>query len=189
MPGVCGKTGVRGGVRPGLVPSAHLFCRYFLLRPEQIPINVNKDSLHGGKMSEEIGFEVRMTTCYDEALEKVIAALKTEGFGVLTRIDVRATLKEKIGEDFRPYSILGACNPPLAHRALSADPVVGLMLPCNVPVEANGEDETIVRIANPEVMMRVGGFQENETVQAVASEARTRLERVANSLLEVWQRG
>jgi uncharacterized protein (DUF302 family) len=154
---------------------------------EQLP--KVKDSVCGGKMSEEIGFEIRMNTGYDEALERVITALKAEGFGVLTRIDVRATLKEKIGEDFRPYAILGACNPPLAHRALSADPVVGLMLPCNATVEANGDDETIVRIANPEVMMRVGNLQENETLKAVASEARTRLERVANSLLEVGQRG
>ncbi len=135
-------------------------------------------------MSEEIGFEVHLAECYDEALERVIAALKTEGFGVLTRIDVRATLKEKLGEDFRPYSILGACNPPLAHRALETDPVVGLMLPCNVTVEADGEDGAIVRIANPEMMMQVGSLQTNDAIKTVASEARIRLERVANSLLE-----
>ena len=135
-------------------------------------------------MSEEIGFEVHLAECYDEALERVIAALKTEGFGVLTRIDVRATLKEKLGEDFRPYAILGACNPPLAHRALETDPMVGLMLPCNVTVEADGEDGAIVRIANPEMMMQVGSLQTNDAIKTVASEARIRLERVANSLLE-----
>jgi len=135
-------------------------------------------------MSEEIGFEVHLAECYDEALERVIAALKTEGFGVLSRIDVRAILKEKLGEDFRPYAILGACNPPLAHRALETDPVVGLMLPCNVTVEADGEDGAIVRIANPEMMMQVGSLQTNDAIKTVASEARIRLERVANSLLE-----
>ncbi len=136
-------------------------------------------------MSEELGFEVRLNNGYDETMERVVAALKAEGFGVLTQIDVRATLKEKLGEDFRPYAILGACNPPLAHRALATDPFVGLMLPCNVTIEANGETETIVRIANPEMMMRVGSLQENEPLSAVAAQARTRLERVARSLAEV----
>ncbi len=89
-------------------------------------------------------------------MEKVIAALKEEGFGVLTRIDVRATLKEKLGEDFRPYVILGACNPPLAHRALSQDAVAGLLLPCNVTVEEDPAGGSIARIANPEMMMTVG---------------------------------
>lgn len=135
-------------------------------------------------MSEEIGFEVHLAECYDEALERVIAALKAEGFGVLTRIDVRATLNEKLGEDFRPYVILGACNPPLAHRALGTDPVVGLMLPCNVTVEADGENGAIVRIANPEMMMQVGSLQTNDVIKTVASEARVRLEQVAKSLLE-----
>jgi uncharacterized protein (DUF302 family) len=135
-------------------------------------------------MSEETGFEVHLAVSYDEALERVIAALKAEGFGVLTRIDVQATLKEKLGEDFRPYAILGACNPPLAHRALATDPVVGLMLPCNVTVEADEEDGAIVRIANPEIMMRVGSLQTNDEIKAVASEARLRLERAAKTLLE-----
>lgn len=135
-------------------------------------------------MSEETGFEVRLNAGYDEALERAITALKAEGFGVLTRIDVRATLKEKLGEDFRPYTILGACNPPLAHRALTIDPVVGLMLPCNVTIESDSESGAIVRIANPEMMMRVGSLQENESLKEVAVEARVRLERVAKALLE-----
>lgn len=135
-------------------------------------------------MSEEIGFEVRLSTCYDEALERVIAALKAEGFGVLTQINVHSTLKEKLGKDFRQYAILGACNPPLAHRALETDPVVGLMLPCNVTVEADENDSAIIRIANPEMMMQVGSLQSNEEIKAVAQEARMRLERVAKSLLE-----
>jgi len=135
-------------------------------------------------MPEEIGFEVHLDSPYEEAVEKVVAALKAEGFGVLTRIDVKATLKEKLGEDFRPYVILGACNPPLAHRALSTEGVVGLMLPCNVTVEADPQGGSLARIANPEMMMRVGALEGNPTLGEVAAEARARLERVAGALLE-----
>ena len=135
-------------------------------------------------MSNEMGFEVKLRDSYDEALEKVTAALKKEGFGVLTRIDMKATMKEKLGADFRPYAILGACNPPLALKALSTDAVVGLMLPCNVTVEANpAGDGSIVRIANPEAMM-IGGLGENATLCEVALQAKTKLERVAALLLE-----
>lgn len=130
----------------------------------------------------ELGFEVRLGLPYEAALEAVTAALKAEGFGVLTRIDVRATLKEKLGEDFRPFAILGACNPPLAHRALSAEAWVGLMLPCNVTVEAEAQDRAVVRIANPVMMMQAGQLQGNETLAAVANEAHARLERVAGAL-------
>ena len=87
-------------------------------------------------MAESLAFKVHLDRTFEEALEAVTAALKGEGFGVLTHIDVRATLKEKLGEDFRPYAILGTCNPPLAHRALSHEAQAGLMLPCNVTVEA-----------------------------------------------------
>ena len=135
-------------------------------------------------MSQEIGFEVRVDQPYEEAVERVVAALKVEGFGVLTRIDVRATLKEKLGEDFRPYVILGACNPPLAHRALSQDPVVGLMLPCNITVEEDPGAGSIVRIANPEMMLTIGSLQDNPTLLEVAQQAKSRLERVAAALLE-----
>ena len=135
-------------------------------------------------MSKELGFEVHLNSSYEQAMEKVTAALKTEGFSVLTRIDVKATLKEKLGEDFRPYAILGACNPPLAHRSLSADPLVGLMLPCNVTVEEDPAGGSIVRIANPEMMMQAGSLGGNPELAAVASEARSRLERVAGKLQE-----
>lgn len=134
-------------------------------------------------MSGDIGFEIRLDIPFEIALERVIAALKLEGFGVLTRIDVRETLKEKLGEDFRSYVILGACNPPLAHKALSKDPVIGLLLPCNITVEANGDNQSLVRIVNPEVMMTVGALNENVAIIEVAREARTRLERVAQELL------
>lgn len=134
-------------------------------------------------MSEEIGFEVFLNMPYEEAMLSVIDALKTEGFGVLTRIDVHDTLQEKLGVEFRPYAILGACNPPLAHRALTEDAVVGLMLPCNVTVEFDTNQTTLVRIANPEVMLMIGSLQNNEVLAEVATEARTRLERVAQALL------
>lgn len=136
-------------------------------------------------MSVEIGFEVALERPYNEALDLTIEALKAEGFGVLTSIDVKATMKEKLDENFRPYSILGACNPPLAHRALSQDAVAGLMLPCNVTVEANGDAASIIRIVNPETILTVGSLEENAELGAVAREARIRLERVAEALLAV----
>lgn len=136
-------------------------------------------------MSENIAFEVRLDQSYEAALEKVTAALKTEGFGVLTKIDVSATLKEKLGEDFRPYAILGACNPPLAHRALSSEAIVGLMLPCNVTVESIPTGGTLIQIANPEMMMQVGTLKDNPAIKEVAKEARDKLERVAAILSEV----
>ena len=135
-------------------------------------------------MTQDIGFEIKQDIPYEQAVERVIEALKEEGFGVLTSIDVKATLKSKIDEDFRPYVILGACNPPLAHRALSEDSVVGLMLPCNVTVEANPEGGATTRLANPEMIMTIGGLQNNQTLVEVAREARSRIERVAAALLE-----
>ncbi len=133
-------------------------------------------------MTKELAFEVQLSVPYDEALEKVTAALKTEGFGILTRIDVRATLKEKIGAEFRPYAILGACNPPLAHRALARDARAGLMLPCTVTVESTGDDSSVVRIADPDVFLRVGGFETDEALMSIAAEARARLLRAATAL-------
>jgi uncharacterized protein (DUF302 family) len=123
-----------------------------------------------------------MNVPYDTATERVVAALKEQGFGVLTRIDVKATLKEKLGEDFRPYVIMGACNPPLAHQALTADPSVGLMLPCNVTVEAKSRDISLVRIADPAMMMQAASLQDNIDLQEVAVQARAKLEKVAQNL-------
>jgi len=134
-------------------------------------------------MPEELGFEVRLNQPYAQALEKVTAALKAEGFGVVTSIDLRATFNEKLGEDFRSYTILGACNPSLAHRALIQDPVVGLLLPCNVTVEEDAGDRSVVRFANPEAILTIGGLQEDSIISEVAREARARLERVADALL------
>ena len=134
-------------------------------------------------MSEEIGIEVRVNHSFQETLEMIQEALKVEGFGVLTSIDVQKTMKEKLDIDFRPYTILGACNPSLAHRVLTQDAVAGLLLPCNITVEADTDTSSIVRIANPEVILAVGSLEQNEEVAAVAKEARLRLERVAEAML------
>jgi uncharacterized protein (DUF302 family) len=133
-------------------------------------------------MSTAFGFEIYLDASYDHSVNMVTEALKSEGFGVLTTIDVQSTLKKKLGKDFRPYVIIGACNPPLAHKALSSDPRVGLMLPCNVTVEALLEGGSFVRIVNPEVMMRGGSMADNREINNVAKEARIRLERVAEKL-------
>ncbi|MCL7970497.1 MAG: DUF302 domain-containing protein [marine benthic group bacterium] len=115
---------------------------------------------------------------FDEAMERVSEALKQEGFGVLTRIDVAETLKSKIDVDYRPYVILGACNPVLAHQALKADDNIGLMLPCNVVV-ARGDGGTEVSFVRPHAMMEIA---DAPAIRAVADEAQTRLERALESL-------
>lgn len=125
-----------------------------------------------------LGLEVKVAVPYEQAIEKVTAALKEQGFGVLTSIDVQATLKQKLGVDFRPYTILGACNPPLAHRALSADLDMGLLLPCNVIVYAV-EDGAVISIADPLVMLKLA---DNPALNEMAQEARARLERVVAAL-------
>ena len=128
-----------------------------------------------------MAFEVTVAAPYDEALEKVIDSLKEEGFGVLTRIDVHDTFKAKLDVDFRKYAILGACNPPLAHKALSNRPDAGLMLPCNVIVEEDG-DRTLVRIVDPAAMMQAGGLAGDPAMEEVGGEAGARLKRVAEAL-------
>jgi len=128
-----------------------------------------------------MAYEVTMRVPYVEALPRVIEALKQEGFGVLTRIDVHDAFKEKLGADFRQYSILGACNPPLAFKALSNRPDAGLMLPCNVIVEESGEG-TLVRIVDPAAMMQAGGLAGDPVLQEVGGEAELRLKRVAAAL-------
>jgi len=127
----------------------------------------------------QLGLVVRLNKTYDEALTAVIAALKTEGFGVLTEIDVKDTLKKKLDVDFRPYKILGACNPPLAYRALSAAPEAGLLLPCNVTVAYVEDNVTEVAIVDPLSML---GIINHPDLEPVAQEARARLDRVAAAL-------
>ena len=133
------------------------------------------------QLREGLRDEVRLTVPKRKAIDLVVAALKAEGFGVLTRVDIDQAFKEKLGVQFRPYTILGACNPGLAHIALTSAPEIGLMLPCNVTVEAdiNG---SLVRIINPNVMLEPEDFAKNEELREVASDARQRLRRVADRL-------
>ena len=133
-------------------------------------------------MSEKIGSELNLDLGFDEAIEAVTAALKVEGFGVLTRIDVHTTLKQKIDLDFRPYTILGACNPLLASEALALHPEVGLMLPCNVTVEQAPGEKTLVRIIDAKGMMNMSGFGEDPAIREIGAEAGERLDRVEQSL-------
>jgi uncharacterized protein (DUF302 family) len=116
---------------------------------------------------------------YQKAVAAVRAALKEQGFGVLTEIDVRATMREKLGAEMEPYVILGACNPPLAHRALEVDRMIGLLLPCNVVVRADGEDGTRVQALDPQVMIDV---PERDELRPVADEAGTRIRAALDSL-------
>jgi uncharacterized protein (DUF302 family) len=122
-------------------------------------------------------FATRMTGPIAEVRPRVEAALRAEGFGILTEIDVAATMKARLGVDGPPYVILGACNPPLAHRALEADPSIGALLPCNV-VLREAEGETIVEAMDPRAAMSVVGSSE---VAAVAAEARERCSRRGSS--------
>lgn len=133
-------------------------------------------------MNSTLSFQVSLPLDYEAAVEKVTAALKAEGFGVLTSIDVQATLKKKLDADFRRYVILGACNPPLAYKALQANPSVGLLLPCNVTVEETPEGGTLVSLVNPQAMLDVGGLGADPVIAEVAAEARARFERVVQAL-------
>jgi uncharacterized protein (DUF302 family) len=129
-------------------------------------------------MSESVAMTRRVATGYADTVARIKAALKDEGFGVLTEIDVRQTLHEKLGADFHDYVIIGACNPSLAKRALESDLDVGVLLPCNVVVYADG-DATVVSIFDPEVGMRLIG---SPALQSIAHEARERLSRALATL-------
>jgi uncharacterized protein (DUF302 family) len=126
-----------------------------------------------------LGIYVHLNTDYETALVQTVNALKAEGFGVLTEIDVKDTLKKKLDVDFPPYKILGACNPPLAHRALTTAPEVGLLLPCNVTVRQLEDGSIEVALIDPLVML---GVVQNPALKPIADEAQARLSRVAEAL-------
>jgi uncharacterized protein (DUF302 family) len=127
------------------------------------------------------GAAVEVAVPYERAVERTREALGSEGFGVLTEIDVRATLKKKLDVEFRPYIILGACNPPLAHRALEGERDIGLLLPCNVIVYAADDPKrSVVAVIDPEKQLEITG---NDTIGPVAAEVRERLDRVLRRVL------
>jgi uncharacterized protein (DUF302 family) len=132
-------------------------------------------------MSTTYGFGRQLPLKVAEAVAVTTAALKLEGFGVLTEIDVQATLRAKLGVEHRPYIILGACNPHLAHRGLQAEPELGLLLPCNVIVYDNGDGTSTVSIVDP---LQILGVVNNPALQPVADEANARLRRVIEHLAQ-----
>ena len=131
----------------------------------------------------DYGITIRVPVPFAEAVARVRGALMAQGFGVLTEIDVQTTLRDKLGEDMEPYLILGACNPPLAHRALAADRRIGLLLPCNVVVRAEA-GRTVIEALDPQAMVAVAG---EASLQPVADEAATRLRAALDSLQDTAQ--
>ena len=125
------------------------------------------------------GFSITMQGSMDEVVDKVTEALKTEGFGVLTEIDVQATLKKKIDVDRKPYKILGACNPKLANEAINAEPDIGLLLPCNVVVREEDDGSMTVAFMDPAAVLDI---VDNAAVHEIAPQVKAKLEKVRDSL-------
>ena len=133
-------------------------------------------------MPASMGFEIAVPLAFAAAKESARDALKTEGFGIVTEIDLQAAFKEKLGRDFRPYIILGACNPPLAFAAVTADPAIGLLLPCNVTVEAIDATHSMVRLVDPPAMLASASGGSAPELQKVTDDASDRMGRVLLAL-------
>lgn len=127
----------------------------------------------------DYGFSKITSLSYSLAIEKATVELQKQGFGVLTEIDVKATLKKKLDVDFKPYKILGACNPPFAYKALQAEEQIGLMLPCNVIVYVNDAGETVVSAIDPLASMQA---IKNHALESVATEVREKLKKVIEAV-------
>jgi uncharacterized protein (DUF302 family) len=132
--------------------------------------------------SSTYGFGVHLDLPFDEVMTRTRAALKEQGFGVLTEIDVQQTMKEKLGVSFRRYVILGACNPPLAHRALEAELDIGLLLPCNVVLYDDGTGTTVI-LLDPQAAL---GLVANPAIAPIAADARQRLQTALHALTQTW---
>lgn len=130
-------------------------------------------------MNTEYGFGKNVACAFDDAVNRVTAALQAEGFGILSDIDVAATLKKKLDRDIPPYRILGACNPPLALRAIEAEPSIGLLLPCNVVVRQDADGQVRVEFMDTDAVLKLVG---KPAIAALASEVRQRLQRVMRAL-------
>ncbi len=126
------------------------------------------------------GFEIQVSGQFDDVIARTVAALKDEGFGILADIDVKATLKAKLGVEGRPYRILGACNPPLAHQAVEAEPNIGLLLPCNVVVRQAEDGSNVVAFMDPAAVL---GLVQREELEALGEQVKAKLERVRDALL------
>jgi len=136
-------------------------------------------------MTKDLGFDIELASGFSEAIGQVKDALQQEGFGILTEIDLQTAFREKLGREFRPYLILGACNPPLAFSAINADPAVGLLLPCNVTIESIGEHRTMVRLTNPEALLATASLEPSSEMASVARDASDRMSRVRNTLQQL----
>ena len=130
-------------------------------------------------MTSKYTFGKPVTIPFEEALARVTAELANEGFGVLTEIDVAATLKKRLGKDMPPYRILGACNPQFAHRALEAEPQIGALLPCNVVVRQDAQGKVVVEIMDPQAVLQL---VERDEIAGIAGEVRARLQRVLDRI-------
>ena len=131
---------------------------------------------------KKLAYVAELAVGFDETIERVTEALAAEQFGIISRIDLHATFEKKLGVDMPPHTILGACNPKLAHQAVTALPEASLMLPCNVTVQAIDEDHTVVRIVRPKTIMADAGLDENPVVREVGDAADAGLKRVAEGL-------